>query len=318
MSVELFVSPSGVASSYLPAGDLAGFDLHTQLVEADSSIIDQISGAAKALVIEVVADQPGSMNRLREVIENSPHCPILVAVESPSLDDVRTLMHEGVTDILPLPLTQRELEAALGRIKDEIANAADRSKPEGQIISVAKCRGGVGATTIISQLAAMTAQAQGRSGDVCLVDLDVQFGNSALYLGKLPKTGVKDLIDAGNRADAAMLRSLTAKHSSGLNYLAAPLEIMPLNAVDAEQVIYLLDLLASEYGTVFVDLPTNWTNWSLSTIARSDLVLLVGELSIASLHQAQAPNRIFEPAGSCRSQTQGRVKQSPKTDFQNP
>jgi pilus assembly protein CpaE len=38
---------------------------------------------------------------------------------------------------------------------------------------------------------------------------------------------------------------------------------------------------------VFVDLPTNWTNWSLSLLARSDLVLLVTELRVPSLHRAR-------------------------------
>jgi pilus assembly protein CpaE len=38
---------------------------------------------------------------------------------------------------------------------------------------------------------------------------------------------------------------------------------------------------------VFVDLPTNWTNWSLSLLARSDVVLLVTELRVPSLHRAR-------------------------------
>jgi len=42
-----------------------------------------------------------------------------------------------------------------------------------------------------------------------------------------------------------------------------------------------------EFGTVFIDLPTNWTNWSLSLLARSDLTLMVTEMSIASLHRAR-------------------------------
>jgi pilus assembly protein CpaE len=63
--------------------------------------------------------------------------------------------------------------------------------------------------------------------------------------------------------------------------------MMPLEAVNGDEICDLIDLAASEYDTVFVDLPGNWTNWSLSVIARSDLVLLVTELSIASLHQAR-------------------------------
>jgi pilus assembly protein CpaE len=63
--------------------------------------------------------------------------------------------------------------------------------------------------------------------------------------------------------------------------------VLPLDAVDPDQVMAILDLAAREFGTVFIDLPTNWTDWSLSAFARSDLVLLVAELSVASLHQAR-------------------------------
>jgi pilus assembly protein CpaE len=63
--------------------------------------------------------------------------------------------------------------------------------------------------------------------------------------------------------------------------------MMPLEAVNGDEICDLIDIAADEYDTVFVDLPGNWTNWSLSVVARSDLVLLVTELSIASLRQGR-------------------------------
>jgi pilus assembly protein CpaE len=38
---------------------------------------------------------------------------------------------------------------------------------------------------------------------------------------------------------------------------------------------------------VFVDLPANWTHWSLTLAARSHLILLVTELSVAGLNGAR-------------------------------
>jgi len=51
--------------------------------------------------------------------------------------------------------------------------------------------------------------------------------------------------------------------------------------------VSILDLATAEFGTVFVDLPSNWTNWSLSLLARADLVLMVAELRVSSLHRAR-------------------------------
>jgi pilus assembly protein CpaE len=62
---------------------------------------------------------------------------------------------------------------------------------------------------------------------------------------------------------------------------------MPLELITSDQLLSIMDIAVAEFGTVFVDLPTNWTNWSLSLLARSDLVLLVTELRVASLHRAR-------------------------------
>jgi pilus assembly protein CpaE len=62
---------------------------------------------------------------------------------------------------------------------------------------------------------------------------------------------------------------------------------MPLELLTSDQLLSIIDLAVAEFGTVLVDLPTNWTNWSLSLLARSDLVLLVTELRVPSLHRAR-------------------------------
>ncbi len=115
----------------------------------------------------------------------------------------------------------------------------------------------------------------------------MQFGDVAFQLGMRPKLSLFDLLEAGNRLDGAMLRTTAADHSGGLKLIAAPADMMPLEGVPSEHVLQVVDLATREYGTVFLDLPTNWTNWSLSLVARSDLVLLVTELTVASLNRAR-------------------------------
>ena len=66
---------------------------------------------------------------------------------------------------------------------------------------------------------------------------------------------------------------------SGLKVIAAPRDMMPLEGMSSEHVLRIVEMATREFGTVFVDLPTNWTNWSLSLVARSDLVVLVTELT---------------------------------------
>jgi pilus assembly protein CpaE len=77
------------------------------------------------------------------------------------------------------------------------------------------------------------------------------------------------------------------QHSSGLHIAAAPPQMLPLESLSNEQVIAIMDRAQRDFRTVFVDLPANWTNWSLSLVARSHAVLLITDLTVAGLHRAR-------------------------------
>ena len=78
--------------------------------------------------------------------------------------------------------------------------------------------------------------------------------------------------------------------------------MMPLEGLSADHILQIVDYATREFGTVFVDLPSNWTNWSLSLVARSDLVLLVTELTVAGVNQAKRQLNLL------RSQDLGNVE----------
>jgi pilus assembly protein CpaE len=157
-----------------------------------------------------------------------------------------------------------------------------------KLVSFIKSVGGVGATSLLTQLAIRFAENEAAHGrESCLVDLDVQFGDVAFQLGLRPKLSLTELLDAGARLDGDLVRATATEHPSGLKVIAAPGEMMPLEGMNSDHVLRIVDMATHEFGSVFIDLPTNWTNWSLSLVARSDLVVLVTELTVAGLHRAR-------------------------------
>jgi pilus assembly protein CpaE len=151
-----------------------------------------------------------------------------------------------------------------------------------------KSVGGVGATALLAQLAMRFARSEAtHHRDACLIDLDVQFGDIAFQLGLQPKLSLADLLEAGARLDGDLLRATTIEHPSGLKVITAPRDILPIEGMPSDHLLRIVDIATREFGTVFVDLPTNWTNWSLSLVARSDLVLLVTELTVAGVSRAR-------------------------------
>lgn len=288
MTVEILLSDVALFGWDPVSTQIAGFDLRVTMLDPLQDIPETIAEGGQILIVEVRRDSTHSLERLVQMLK-LPNAPsIIAALRDPSVADARDLLKAGVADILSLPLHRQELEAALARLRIDLDARSSARGAGGRVVSAIKSVGGGGATALLTQIAAMHAAGEAGSGrETCLLDLDIQFGTAALYLGALPALGINDLIEAGSRIDGAMLRSTMTHHASGLQFIAAPPELLPLEAIDEDQVATVLDIAAREYPTVFVDLPPSWTNWSLSVLARSNLILLVTDLSVAGLHQAR-------------------------------
>ena len=228
-------------------------------------------------------------------------CPGMstVLVAQPSAELWQAAMRAGIRDVIHPATGVEDLRMAI----DHASRAAsgrrrvlrpptETARYTGRVITIASPKGGVGKTTVSTNLAIGLTNAAPQS--TVLVDLDVQFGDVGFQLGLRPKLSLADLLDAGTRLDGDLLRATTTDHASGLKVITAPGEMMPLEGISSEHVLRIVDMATREFGTVFVDLPTNWTNWSLSLVARSDLVILVSELTVAGLNRARRQLNLLE------------------------
>jgi len=285
--VRLLLAGVDGEASELVGATVAGFPLDLVIADPAALIDASVLKGAAAAVVQVSEGNEQSIARFKQLAEGD--VPLIAAAYDPSLAFVRSLVRAGAHDVVPLPLDLAELETALDPIRRMVASQGPRQRAGHQkVVTMIKSEGGVGATSLLTQMATHFAANERLAGrECCLIDLDVQFGDAALQLGLMPQLTFADLIDAGKRLDGEMIRSVTTEHSSGLKVISAPKQIMPLEAMSSDQLLSIIDLATAEFGTVFVDLPTNWTNWSLSLLARSDLVLMVTELRVPSLHRAR-------------------------------
>jgi pilus assembly protein CpaE len=287
-TVQLYLSGAQGDAAALIDARVAGFPVNLRLVPSEDLIDPEELAGAAAAVVEVDSNDPASMKRF-QVVTASTKTPVIAAAYDPPLALVRSLVRAGAHDVVPLPLDIADLETSLLPIRDQIKRRTSAiDSANGRLVCVIKSVGGIGATALLTQLGIRAAERERQYGrEVCLLDLDLQFGNAAFQLGLRPTLTVFDLVDAIERIDGELLRATMADHSSGLKVVSAPSSLMPLDAVSSEQVLEIIDTAKQEFGTVFVDLPANWTNWSLSLLAQADLVLLVTEMSVTGLHRAR-------------------------------
>ena len=287
-AIHLYLSTPGGEAAELAATRVAGLPVNLNILPTSDWINPEELEVAAAAVIQVDADSAASIKRFQK-LATIVETPLIAACYEPPLALVRALMRSGAHDVVPLPISFEDVETSLAPLAEQVnARAAAATAANAKLVSIIKSVGGSGATALLSQLAIRFAQKEAAHGrEACLIDLDVQFGDVAFQLGLRPKLSLADLLEAGTRLDGDLLRATTIEHPSGLKLIASPAEMMPLEGVSSEHVLRIVELATREFGTVFVDVPANWTNWSLSLVARSDVVLLVTELTVASLNRAQ-------------------------------
>ncbi|MFA7586173.1 MAG: AAA family ATPase [Novosphingobium sp.] len=262
-------------------------------LDSEARVPDSILADAMLLVIEVAPDKTESLQRLAAIRRDHPDLIVLAAIRDANLSLVRGLLREGVADVVCLPFDSSELLPAildaLARRKETVALAP--------VLAVARSIGGCGATTIATHLAADLAAHDTSGRGVVILDLDLQFGSVADYLGVSSDVGIDSLLAAGNRIDDELVRSVAVRAAEGVYVVAAPETIMPLEKVDTEQLMLVIQHLRREFACVVLDLPADWTNWTLSAAIAADVILLVVELSIGSLRQAKRRLDLFRSVG---------------------
>lgn len=284
--VTIILSEPEVARADLGPSEALSFTPSYVMLPADAPVTGETIRGGRLVVLEVDPARPASVSRLEAFRQSFGAIPVIAAVRDASVPLVRALLKAGVRDVIALPLCRHELAATVEDVRRELANAAASDVAHGKIVSMLKSVGGVGATSILVQMAALLIGREKRRS-VCVIDFDLQFGNVATYLGINPVNHVGELLSAGERLDEAMLRSVGTEHASGVHVIAAPKQMSPIESVDVDQVLKVLELAARTYDIVLLDLPGNWTNWSMSLAARSDVLMMVVELSVGSLRQAR-------------------------------
>lgn len=195
-------------------------------------------------------------------------------------------MRAGVSDYLQKPVEPQELVAALDRVVQKVgwASGAKRRQP-GLIYSFFSAKGGSGSTTVATNTAVMLQRLTGKR--TLLLDLDLELGEAALFLGVQARFNFVDLVQNFHRMDAGLLQSYIEKHDSGIELLSAPYHPEKAESVSADQIRRILQFLRQHYDYIVVDTSKSFSPDTLATFEQSDLVFLVSNADLPSLRNIQ-------------------------------
>ena len=157
--------------------------------------------------------------------------------------------------------------------------------PKGEIILIYSPKGGVGCTTIATNLAVALHNDE---TPAVIVDGNLQFGDVAVMLNERSRNSIVDLAPRADELDPDVVENVLVTHGdSGVRILTAPSRPEFAENVTGEQFGKVLKYLTELYSYVVVDTSSSLTDAVLSAIDASTLVILVVSQDIPSINNSR-------------------------------
>lgn len=246
------------------------------------------------LLLEAQGGREDELQGMERIMARHSEMAVILICVQHQPDFLLAAMRMGVREAIQAPVSGPALQQAIGRIRQRISW---RSAPQaqGQVLAFMPCKGGSGSTFLAANLAYAIAAEKKR---VCLVDLNLHFGDAALHVSEqAPTATVVDLVAQIQRLDGALLESSMLRITPYFSLLAAP--DSPENAIDVrpESIERLIAVARGSHDFVLLDVSRTLDANAIKALDCADAIFLVLQLTLPFIRDAGRLLRIFATLG---------------------
>jgi len=232
----------------------------------------------------------------------APHAPTIVYSSLADANSVRRAMVAGARDYIIKPLKPDELSRSVYMVLEKEEQTlinqggeGTEAAARGTVLTIFGAKGGIGKTTISTNLATTLAKLTG--ANVCLLDMDTRFGDVAIMMDIAVEASIADVARHLDTLDRDKIRDYLVKHHSGVNILPAPLHPTEWRNLTPQHIEKIVELLAQTHDYVVIDTPGTFNELIATTLELANLILLVTSMDIASIKDTALALEMLRAAG---------------------
>ncbi|MGH7771576.1 MAG: AAA family ATPase, partial [Candidatus Binatia bacterium] len=246
-------------------------------------------------VFDLSRDPERAFRIAQEIKLKHSHIHLVMTSPDNNPQIILRAMRSGAEEFFIQPFNWPEVLQSLEGIREKINLQLASSVEHGRIITVFSNKGGVGSTTVATNLAVELATQ--RQNSVCIVDLVLQFGSVTNFLNLEPSYTILDLVKNLKRIDPLFLDGSLVKHASGVRVLAEPFHAEDASGIKPSEIDQILETLVRSFHLVIVDSPKDFDETVSLALDRANLILFVTEMDVPSLKSAHRALELFDRMG---------------------
>ncbi|HVA43950.1 MAG TPA: AAA family ATPase [Acidimicrobiales bacterium] len=258
-------------------------------------LVDE-AGPFDVVVAGPALDNHAGMTRLASLRRSHPELAIVLALPDPPRAGLADLVRTGAVELVSYPARDlAPLASAMGAAHRHAVAMSERRLPKtsepavpslspvGTVLTVASSTGGCGKTFYATNLAYHLARVTGQK--VCLVDLDLQFGEVSTALRLKPQYSVADAL-AGTADEDELydhVDGYLTPHPAGFQVLTAPRDPSEADQISPPEVTRIIRVLRRRFDYVVVDTPAQLSETVLAAFDQSSRLLCLCTFDLPSV-----------------------------------
>ncbi|MBQ8762366.1 MAG: AAA family ATPase [Clostridia bacterium] len=207
-----------------------------------------------------------------------------------STDTIVKAMRLGAREFLTKPVIKEDLQRVVSMMQQaEYELETNTSK----VISIYSNKGGIGKTTIATNLAYELAKTT--RDKVLLVDLNLQLGDVSTFLNLQPSFDVSYVINnLLEKKEGTLLKVFEKYKDTNLYILSDPSYIEQSKSITPQQIESLFKALRKIFPYIIVDMSSNIDANSLKILDISDVILFTTIVNIPAIRNCQRCLNLFK------------------------
>lgn len=275
-----------------------------------SNFLDRLERMRPDVVLVDISGWKEPLENLVASIRAAVGDPMIVALNTTAeADAILSSLRAGINEYLYPPLNESLKRALEKRSTERSRRREGSAKGGGKAFGFLSAKGGCGATTLVTHVAAELGRLNQK---VLLADLDMDAGMVAFITKTKSVYSILDAVNNLHRLDLHYWKALVSNGIPGVEIVSSPLALASKQQPKDEQIRHVLAFARPHYDWTLVDLGRSLSHTAMAALEEIDEACLVTTLEVPALHQSKQIIQTLLDSGYGKGRIKLILNRSPK------